>query len=81
VIAFVIDATGGVREARVLERGRGAGVSTLASPGVRSCVLENVALWVFPRARIAKNRPALVNVEFPVRFPVGAAKPGARTLD
>lgn len=72
IVAFTITPTGGVSDARIVEKGRGArNVSTLVSARIRSCVLSQVRLWVFPRAPATKGRPPRVNVETPVRFPIG----------
>jgi hypothetical protein len=77
VLAFTITPTGSVTSLRIAEKGKGpTNVSTLASESLRRCVLNMARLWVFPRARAEKGRPSRVNVEMPVRFPVG--KPDGR---
>jgi len=75
VVGFVIATSGAVEGVRIVERGRRAtNASTLSSPRLRACALEQVALWVFPRARFENERPPRVNVETPVRFPVGTGQ-------
>lgn len=86
ILSFVITPAGAVANVRTPARGKGAAnETTLRSPAVAACARAKAGGWVFPRARLEKERSPRVNVEVPVGFPVGGARepsgPGFRGSD